>query len=84
MILPLNPGESVEVYVYTSGHEVDAIIDLSIHPLPPHESPVYRARETGVTPHRSPPGGPWIIWILGFANNRLTITDFRDVRLLAV
>jgi len=25
-----------------------------------------------------------IIWILGFDNNRLTIVDFRDVRLLAV
>jgi hypothetical protein len=51
--------------------------------LPPHSSPVYRARSAGVTPTRSPPGGAYIFpWILGFAHNRLTIADFRDVRLL--
>ena len=52
---------------------------------PPHESPVYRARETGVTPNRSPPGGPLIeTWVLRFAIYRLTIANFRDVRILVV
>ncbi len=37
-----------------------------------------------MTPNRSAPGGSMIIWVLGFDNNRLTIVDFRDVRLLAV
>ena len=37
-----------------------------------------------LNPSRSPPGGLCLIWILGFANNRLTIADFRDVRILAV
>src|SRR5215831_12650454 len=43
-----------------------------------------RRRVRGMAPNRSrlPPGGPWLIWILGFANNRLTIVDFRDVGLL--
>jgi hypothetical protein len=38
------------------------------------------------TPIRSLPplGGSMFIWILGFANNRLTIADFRDVGLLGV
>ena len=37
-----------------------------------------------MTPNRSPPGGPMVIWILGFAIDRLTIADFRDVGLLDV
>lgn len=53
--------------------------------LPPsHLSPVYRARETGAPPNRSPPGGQRFLWILGLANNRLIIADFRDVCFLAV
>ncbi len=58
---------------------------LRFHGAP---SPVYRARETGprlrYILHRSPPGGLWVVWILGFANNRLTMADFRDVRILGV
>jgi len=26
----------------------------------------------------------WVVWILGFAKNRLTMADFRDVRILGV
>jgi hypothetical protein len=37
-----------------------------------------------MTPNRSPPGGSCFVWILGFAYNRLTIADFRDVGLLGV
>ena len=43
------------------------------------------ARETGVTPHRSPWGGPLLeTWICGCAKDRLTLVDFHDVRVLAV
>jgi len=31
-----------------------------------------------------PPGGWWLIWILRFASNRLTIANFRDVGILGV
>lgn len=37
-----------------------------------------------MTPNRSPPGGPMVLWILGFVIDRLTLADFRDVGLLDV
>lgn len=51
---------------------------------PPHASPVSRARETRRLSHRSPPGGPWLLWILGFAKDRLTRAACRDVGILGV
>jgi hypothetical protein len=55
------------------------------HPIH-HMYRCYVGALEGVTPIRSlpPPGGLRIIWILGFASNRLTIADFRDVGILGV
>jgi len=47
---------------------------------------IYVGALEGPLPRRSrpPPGGEGLIWVLGFANNRLTMAHFRDVRLLDV
>jgi len=53
----------------------------SCHPI----SHLFIGRVTWVmTPRRSPAGGRMILWTLRFAINRLTIADFRDVRVLGV
>ena len=65
---------------------------LMIGFLPPHVSPfIGRVRRHLGQPcpcqlirMRQSPDGPMGVWILEFANDRLTIPDFRDVRVLAV